>query len=120
MVKRITRTGIKLAFMGKDKFIELMRAGLGYDRATRTFYIEDLENFDRIKALLVPLLGEEVEFAQTCYLCGAVFPCGVCEYAATCPSRDIPTYCLCKKCYSKTNLYQRYIQKTKEELSRIG
>jgi len=112
VVKVVTRKGIKLPYMGKEKFIELMRAGMGYDRKTGTFFIEDLGRIDQIKAAISSILKDEITLAQTCFICESTFPCSECEYSGICKSRDIPTYCICKTCYSSPQMYQRYVKKT--------
>ena len=97
--------------MGKDKFIALMRAGLGYNRQTRLFYIEDSERIEQVKSILSEILSDKVTFAQKCFLCDATFTCNECEYAEVCESRDVPAYCICPRCRSQTQLYQNYIEK---------
>ncbi len=114
MTRIITKDGIKLPFMGRDKFIELMRLGLGYDRQTRTFHIADFEHIDHVKATLTEILRDEVKIAQTCVLCRKFITCSECEYYHICGSPDIPAYCICQKCYSTPDLYERYVKKTTE------
>ena len=107
----ITKDEIKLPFMGKDKFIALMRAGLGYNRQTRLFYVEDSERIEQVKGVLSEILKDEVTFAQKCFLCNATFTCNECDYAEVCRSRDLPSYCICPLCRSQTQLYHHYIEK---------
>jgi hypothetical protein len=118
-VKLITKEGFKLPFMGKDKFIELMKSGIGYNRELGVFFISDMDNIDRAKTLLSNLLGEEVEFAQTCFICQTAFNCRDCEYYGICKTRDIPIYCLCKKCYNQADIYKRYVEKNRSILESI-
>lgn len=120
MVIVITRNGFKLPFMGKEKFIELMKAGLRYDGQTKTFHIENLEYLEKLKSLLSEQLKDEITFAQICFLCNSIHQCNICEYQNICRSRDVPTYCICGKCLHKPNLYGLYLKKTNEILPSIS
>ena len=111
MVRIISKDEIKLPFMGKDKFIELMRSGLGYNRQTRLFYVEDPERIEQVKGILSEILKEKVTFAQKCFLCDSTFICEECEYAPICGSRDVPSYCICLRCRGVRELYKRYMEK---------
>lgn len=115
MVKVITRSGIKLPYMGKDKFIELMRVGLKYDRETRTFFIENINYAVQIKAILRELLKDEIVFGQVCIVCERNFSCEECEYINICRSSSIPSYCICSKCVSK-NFFPVYSRKVESLL----
>ncbi|MFQ5761844.1 MAG: hypothetical protein ACE5PO_02300 [Candidatus Bathyarchaeia archaeon] len=108
----LTKGGFKLPFMGKDRFIELMRLGLGYDRQTRTFYIEDATRAQDLRGVLSEILKEEVNFGQTCVICNATFGCADCKFNANCPSRDVPLHCVCPRCYAQPNFAKVYAQKS--------
>jgi len=108
----ITKGGFKLPFMGKDRFIELMRLGLGYDRQSRTFFIEDVERAQELRGILSEILGEEVNFGQTCTICNSTFSCADCKFYESCPSRDVPLHCVCPTCYAKPNFDKLYAQKS--------
>ncbi len=45
-------TGFKLPYMGKDKFIQLMRAGISYDRNGGKFVVRRLDNLDAVEERL--------------------------------------------------------------------
>ncbi len=103
--------------MGKEKFIELMKIGLKYDKQTKTFLIEKMDNIEQLKNVLSNLFKDEITFAQTCFLCDKVFPCSECEYQNICRSKDIPSYCICKKCLEKPNFSMLYLEKTRKILN---
>ncbi|MEM3736609.1 MAG: hypothetical protein QXJ75_00740 [Candidatus Bathyarchaeia archaeon] len=110
-MKVITKDGFKLPFVGKEKFIELMRIGVGYDRQARTFFISDLDRIEHVKAALAEIIGEEVTFAQSCFICGRSFPCSECRFYGECKTQDIPLNCICDTCLDKPDLYRRYVEK---------
>jgi len=114
LVKVITKEGVKLPFMGKEKFIELMRLGMGYNRQRGMFFIEDLDRAEQVKAALSNILKDEVSFAQTCFFCRTDFPCTDCEFLSMCKSKDMPTYCFCKKCSDKPELYRKYVTESEK------
>ncbi len=105
--------------MGKDKFIELMRIGIGYNRQNGTFFINDLDRLEQVKAVLSEILREEVTFAQTCSICGIVFSCHECHFYDACGTRDIPLYCVCPTCYAKPSLFATYLEKSKQLLESV-
>ncbi|MFQ5997861.1 MAG: hypothetical protein ACE5KO_00985 [Candidatus Bathyarchaeia archaeon] len=108
-MKIITKDGFKLPFMGKDKFIELMKMGIGYNRQNGTFFISDMQRLDQIKATLTGILNEELGFAQTCAICFKTFSCSECKFFERCETRDIPLYCLCPDCFQKDDVYTAYM-----------
>lgn len=107
----VTKEGFKLPFLGKDKFIELMRIGLGYDKGRGVFFVSSLENLEKIKSTLTQIFGEEVAFAQTCYICNRAFSCAECDLAEICETANIPMTCVCLGCRGKGNLYELYVEK---------
>lgn len=115
-MKAITKEGFKLPFMGKDKFIELMRLGIGYDKQTRLFFISDLDRIEQVKTTLAQIMGEEVAFAQSCLLCGNPFQCDECRFYGECRTQDIPLHCICNTCLKKPDLYRRYVERTNKLL----
>lgn len=128
-MKVIQRDGFKLPFVGKDKFVELMRSGVGYNRDTRTFYIRSSAELERVKLVLskilnddVKIIPEEVEekpvtLEQTCFLCGKNFPCKTCEFFDECPTKEISSFCVCPECQKKSDGYEQYIAKSKVRIS---
>lgn len=104
----ISRNGFKLPYLGKEKFIELMRSGIAYDKARGLFHVVEGANVDRAKATLSEILGDEVVFSQTCIICKNDFGCADCDYRISCPTRDIPLFCLCSSCRERLDLYESY------------
>ncbi|MFH1327442.1 MAG: hypothetical protein ABIH76_01110 [Candidatus Bathyarchaeota archaeon] len=113
-MKVITKEGFKLPFMGKDKFVELMKIGIGYNRQLSVFYVSEVDRIEQIKSILSEILGDEVTFFQTCFLCNKAFPCSKCKFAANCKTRDIPLFCICRECFSDHAVYERYTEKNSE------
>ena len=116
MVIVITKSGIKLPYTGKEKFIELMRLGLKYDRETRTFYIENVNNATQLKTVLEELLKDKIVLEQKCLVCDRNFSCEECEFINTCKSTAIPSYCVCSNCVSK-NFFPIYLKKAETILN---
>jgi len=107
----LKKNRIKLPYLGRDKFIELTRIGLGYEQGS--FFIRDFNNIENIIQLLSEILNEKIVFTQTCVICGKEFLCTECKYINTCSTRDLPLHCLCENCSQKNNLYKRYVEKNK-------
>ncbi|MEM4246360.1 MAG: hypothetical protein QW390_03590 [Candidatus Bathyarchaeia archaeon] len=122
-MKTLTKDGFKLPYIGKDKFAELMRSGVGYDPKLKLFFLREKANREVVKKLLAEILKEEVEFEaaaqsldQTCFLCGAQITCKKCEYYPVCPTRELAfeeagLYCMCPPCSGKEGSYLQYVQK---------
>ncbi len=112
---KITAGGhFKLPFVGKETYIELMRAGLGYDKKDRMFFLKATEKAEDAKTLLQRILREEVVFAQRCFICESSFTCSTCPYKEKCNTSDLPLYCICYQCRARTNLYDLYLEKSNE------
>lgn len=107
----LNKDEIELPYLETDKFKELMRMGLGYEHGV--FYIRDLNRAEEIKDALSEILNREITFPQTCLICGKEFLCLDCKYNETCSSRDLPFHCVCKNCSAKSDLYDRYVEKSK-------
>ena len=116
MVTVITKSGIKLPYTGKEKFVELMRLGLKYDRETRTFYIENVTYAIQLKAVLEELLKDKIVFGQKCVVCDRIFSCEKCDFINICKSTVIPSYCVCNDCASK-NFFPIYLKKVETILN---
>ena len=107
----LKKQGFKLPYLGRDKFIELTRRGLGYERGS--FFIRDLNNAENIRDILSEILNEKIVFTQTCLICGKEFLCTDCRYYDACPTRDLPLHCICENCSQKNDLYERYVERGK-------
>lgn len=110
-MKVIATEGFKLPFVGKEKFLELMKAGIGYDRENRSFFLKDLENIDMVKGLLRSIIKDDIVFTQRCFICKTPFTCKSCSYEKGCCTSDLPLYCICKSCRAKPDLYDKYLEK---------
>jgi replication factor C large subunit len=126
----------KLPFMGKDKFVQLMRAGLKYDSANRRFSVRRMDNLDSVEESLsqivakpvkfirpnvaapAQVLGEE-EITKLCYVDGTEISCGACEFVDNCPTHVLSSLkpCLCSHTLSDSQGYEKYINKN--ELNKL-
>lgn len=125
-MKTLSKDGFKLPFIGKDKFSEIMRMGVGYDRKRRLFFLRSKANTEIIKKILSDILKDDVEFetpalskTQTCYLCTTQIVCKECEYYLYCPTREQPfnetgLYCMCTACQKNEESYLLYTQKEQQ------
>lgn len=120
-------TGFKLPYMGKDKFIQLMRAGLTYDRSSGKFAVRHLDNLDSVEERLSGILGKAFKFRRpdrtateveskilkACYVDGEKIVCDDCEFVEDCPTHTIASlkFCLCDQTLSETKAYEKYVSK---------
>ena len=107
-MKVITKEGFRLPYLGRDRYIELMRSGVAYDKKTRNFSIKNVDNVDHVKIILSEILNDQVTFAQKCLICQTRFTCTECEYAYICGTKDIPMDCICSQCYSRPDFVEKY------------
>jgi replication factor C large subunit len=121
--------GFKLPFMGKDKFIQLMRAGLNYDRGAGSFVVRHLENLNSIEERVGEIIGKPVKFARPeqpvaasqgddriikeCYIDGTEVPCAKCVFVEDCPTHTMLDlkFCLCDKSLRDASTYRKYVEK---------
>jgi len=119
----------KLPFMGKDKFVQLMRAGLKYDSASRRFSVRRMDNLDSVEESLSQIVAKPVKFirpdvaapaqvlgeeiTKLCYADGTEISCGACEFVANCPTHVLSSLksCLCSNTISDSQGYEKYINK---------
>jgi replication factor C large subunit len=122
--------GFKLPFMGKDKFIQLMRAGIAYDRSGGQFAVRKLDNLDAVEDRLTSILGKPIKFAregetpanvdeksiQECYVDGTSISCDACEFVDNCSTHTIPSlkYCLCDETLGDPEGYEKYVAKNSQ------
>ena len=120
-------TGFKLAYMGKDKFIQLMRAGISYDRARGVFAVRRLDNLDSVEERLSDILAKPLKFerpeqveaevsrkmVKECYVDSEKVVCEECEFVEDCPTHTIASlkYCLCNRTLSEPDGYDKYVAK---------
>jgi replication factor C large subunit len=128
-------TGFKLPYMGKDKFIQLMRAGISYDRGSGKFVVRHLDDIDAVGERLTGILSKPIRFARTsedvsdggektiqqCYVDGRQVPCDKCEFAEDCPTHVIPSlkFCLCDETLADPKGYDKYVAKNTTPTSRV-
>jgi hypothetical protein len=120
-------TGFKLGYMGKDKFIQLMRAGISYDRSRGMFAVRRLDNLDSVEERLSDILAKPVKFerpeeataevagkvVKECYVDAEKIVCEDCEFVQDCPTHTITSlkYCLCNRTLSEPDGYDNYVAK---------
>ena len=108
-MKVLSKKSFKLPFIGKDKFVQLTRTGLGYEGGS--FFIKNYNNLEKVIDTISEILGENVSFSQTCLLCGRDFLCSDCKHHDHCTTRDLPLQCICKNCRVTPQLYDRYVKR---------
>ena len=112
-MKVVTKESFRLPYLGREKYIELVRSGVTYDKKTGAFSIKNADNIDRIRLILSEILNDDIAFAQKCFICQTRFTCTDCGFSNICGTRDIPLYCICKPCYSKPDFAERYFTRLK-------
>ena len=120
-------TAFKLPYMGKDKFIQLMRAGITYDRSGGKFAVRRLDMLDTVEERLAGILSKPVKFVrqdagtapapseevQECYVDARPVLCEKCEFVQTCPTHSVPSlkFCLCDDTMADPKAYEQYVAK---------
>ena len=122
-------SGFKLPYMGKDKFIQLMRAGLNYDRKSGRFVVRRLDNLESVEESVAQIISkpvrfkrpeqianageEESEIVKECYVDAKAVPCAKCEFVENCPTHILTglKFCLCDESLADPNTYSKYIEK---------
>jgi replication factor C large subunit len=120
--------GFKLPYMGKDKFIQLMRAGLSYDRKAGKFVVRRLDNLASVEERVSQIISRPVKFKRTeqgvtevaqgdivkeCYVDSKPIACAKCEFVDDCPTHTIPAlkFCLCDETLADHAGYDKYVAK---------
>lgn len=121
-------TGFKIPYMGKDKFIQLMRAGLSYDRKAGQFVVRRLDNLDSVEQRVSEIILKPVKFkraeqivtereedsvSKECYVDSKQVICSKCEFVDDCPTHTIITlnFCLCDETLADPSSYDKYVAK---------
>jgi len=129
-VEVLDPAGFKLPFMGKDKFVQLMRMGLKYDRGSGKFAVRRLAQLDSVESRLTDVLGRPIRFqraeAETirsegeirklCYVDGRVALCASCQFIDYCPTHLIAEmqFCICDETLTDPLAYEKYVSKRVE------
>ena len=130
--------GFKLPFMGKDKFVQLMRIGMKYDSGKRAFSLRHMDNLDSAEDALSQIIGRPVKFirptetveqkevnlrvVKACYVDETEISCDSCEFVEACPTRFLQDlkYCICKETLSDAQAYETYVAKSQELLQQVS
>jgi replication factor C large subunit len=121
-------TGFKLPYMGKDKFIALMRIGVAYDRSGGKFTVRRLTNLDSVEERITEIISKPIKFirpdtetgrvdesniAKECYVDGRQILCAKCDFVETCPTHTITSlkFCLCDETLANLKGYEKYLEK---------
>jgi replication factor C large subunit len=125
--------GFSLPYMGKDKFIQLMRIGLKYDRVSGNFSARRLDNLDTVEQSLSEIIAKPVKFERSeepaktdldgeitkeCYVDSNRIICDQCDFKNDCPTYTLTAlkFCLCDETMADTQAYEKYV--TKNEAAR--
>ena len=129
--------GFTLPFMGKDKFVQLMRVGIKYDSRTRAFSVRHMDNLDSVEESVSQIIGRPVRFVRpeiapeqkegssgitkACYVDAREISCDACEFVESCPTHFLQDlkYCLCTQTLSDGQAYQKYIAENQEFLQKM-
>ena len=101
--------GFKLPRLEKEKFVNLIRLGLEYNRNTMLFSIVSYNNIEKIIEAVSDILGDEVVFLQHCIRCGKDFACRLCSYIELCTTKNLPFSCVCPQCLRDRKQFEEYL-----------
>ncbi len=136
-VEMLDPNGFKLPFMGKEKFVQLMRVGIKYDSSKRVFSVRHMDNLDSVEESLSPIIGKPVKFVRpatmpeqkeaklgiikTCYVDAKEVPCDSCEFVESCPTHFLQDlkYCICTETLSDVQAYRKYVARNQEFLQQM-
>jgi replication factor C large subunit len=121
-------SGFKLPYMGKDKFIQLMRVGLSYDRKSGKFVARRLDSLDSLEERVSQIISKPVKFKRTeqlltettdegiikeCFVDSNSISCLKCAFVEDCPTHLIIglKYCLCDETLAEQDAYMKYVAK---------
>ena len=122
-------SGFKLLYMGKDKFIQLMRAGLSYDRKSGKFVVRRLDNLESVEERVGQIISKPVRFkrpeqmiasvrhegenVKECYVDAKSVSCEKCDFVEDCPTHTLATlkFCICDDSLSDPTTYKKYVEK---------
>jgi replication factor C large subunit len=121
--------GFELPYMGKDKFIQLMRIGLRY--YSGQFSVKDPNRLDSIEQSLTQIISKPVKFRRVgpqtradapagtkeCYVDSNLITCSKCDFVEDCPTHRVPTlkFCLCDETLADPAAYLKYVAKNQPQ-----
>ena len=132
-VETLDPMGFKLPYMGKDKFVQLMRAGIKYNSTSREFSVRRMDNLDSVEESVSQVVGKQVKFlrgeqaptihrtneriTQVCYIDNKEISCDACKFLEDCPTHYLQDlkYCVCTETLSDRRSYEKYVAKTMPE-----
>ena len=94
--------------MGRDAFVDLMRAGVEYNKSLG-FRIKDNVDLPAVERVLKKTLGEEIIIILRCFICDNSVDCHSCNYKDNCDFGQISLNCICKDCMVKEDSLTLYL-----------
>ena len=94
--------------MGRDAFVDLMKAGVEYNKSLG-FRIKDSADLLIVKSVLKKTLREEVFIALKCFICSQSVECDSCNYKDVCVLGRFSLNCICNKCMIKEDSLTLYL-----------
>ncbi len=107
----LNKNAFKLPRVEKEKFVNLLRLGLDYNRDKNVYLIKSFNNIEKLMDTISSILGVEVVFLQNCIRCGKDFSCKECSYKDFCTTKNLPFSCVCPQCLRNMNLQQVTLSK---------
>jgi rubredoxin len=111
MVIILNSKGFKLPRLEKEKFVNLLRLGLEYNREQGLFSIKGYNSLEKLLDAISDILGDEVVFLQNCTRCGKAFQCKECSYIQLCTTKNLPFSCVCPQCLHDRKQFEEYLTK---------
>jgi hypothetical protein len=111
VVSVLNKKAFKLPRVEKEKFMQLINAGLSYDRGACLYSFKDCNDIENLMDIITSILNTDVVFLQTCTRCGKDFPCGDCKYGESCTTKNLPFSCVCPTCLRERKNFEEYLKK---------
>ncbi len=92
-MKILVGSWFELPRLGRDVFLLLMKQGVKYEKEMG-FKFDGDTNLPAAVRILSSALGEDVELALRCFVCG-LESCTGCPYLEVCDRRSVSPFCLC-------------------------
>jgi hypothetical protein len=107
-LKISSREWFRLPKMGRDSFVDLMKAGVEYNKSLG-FRIKDSADLPLVESVLKKTLGEEIIIALRCFVCGQSVECHSCNYKDVCVLGRFSLNCICDECMVKEDSLTLYL-----------